>query len=249
VTRPPLPPVGSVDHPSAGGYHGLLSAPWDVPPAGGGYTVTVDLPPPGDALPLPLTDLADRDDDGSELGWLRLASDRGVPVAPIVVVPARVESDFYRWNHLAPRWTQLLSAVDPRDPDEDDLDELLPRAAAWVMEHALLEGAVDAFYAALSGLPARLTVRRPATEGLLAPRGRPALLALKRTWAAEWEVAAVLDRVAAGVGWLPPARPVLVHGAELRHDPQASAAASTVLGRPVSAWSDDEGRIARLAPA
>ncbi len=221
-----------------------------MPPAGGGYTVTVaDAPPPGDALPLPLTDLTDRGDDGSELGWLRLAGDHGVPVAPIVVVPARVESDFYRWNHLAPRWTQLLSAVDPRDPDEDDLDELLPRAAAWVMEHALLDGVVDAFYAALGGLPARLTVRRPATEGLVAPRGRPALLALKRTWAAEWEVDAVLGRVAAGVGWLAPARPVLVHGADLRPDPQLSAAVTTALGRPVRAWADDEGRAARLAPA
>ena len=220
-----------------------------MPPAGGGYTVTVaDASPPGDALPLPLTDLADREDDGSELGWLRLASDHGVPLAPIVVVPARVESDFYRWNHLAPRWTQLLSAVDPRDPDEDDLEELLPRAAAWVMEHALLDGVVDAFYAALGDLPGRLTVRRPATDGLVAPRGRPALLALKRTWAAAWDVDAVLDRVAAGVGWLPPARPVLVHGADLRPDQGASAAASTVLGRPVSAWADGEGRIARLTP-
>jgi len=185
-------------------------------------------------------------DDASELTWLRRAEALGVPVTPMALVPAQVEADFYRWNNLPERIAALLADLDPRDPDEDDVEELLPTAAAWVRGHALLDAVVDTFYDALSGLPPRVTVRRPGTPGVVAGRGRPALIAVKRAWAEDWLLAPSVARAREGRGWLPAPRPVLVHAADLRADPAVAAAAENALGRPVAAWSDGEGRLARL---
>jgi len=164
----------------------------------------------------------------------------------MAVVPAQVEADFYRWNNLPQRIASLLADLDPVDPDEDDVEELLPTAAGWIRGHALLDAVVDTFYEALGGLPARLTVRRPGQPGVPAVRGRPALLAVKRVWAADWLLAPTMTRLRAGAGWLPAPRPVLLHAEGLRADPAVAAAASAALGRPVAAWSDAEGRLARL---
>ncbi|MFU8887616.1 MAG: hypothetical protein ACNA8N_03320 [Trueperaceae bacterium] len=185
-------------------------------------------------------------DDASELAWLRRAEALGVPVTPMALVPAQVEADFYRWNNLPERIAALLADLDPRDPDEDDVEELLPTAAAWVRDHALLDAVVDTFYDALSGLPPRVTVRRPGAPGVVAGRGRPALIAVKRAWAEDWLLAPSVARAREGRGWLPAPRPVLVHAADLRADPAVAAAAENALGRPVAAWSDGEGRLARL---
>ncbi len=188
----------------------------------------------------------DAAEEGSELAWLRRAEAHGVPVTPMAVVPAQVEGDFYRWNNLPERIEALLAELDPGDPDEDDVEDLLPTAAAWVRDHALLDAVIDTFYAALGDLPSRLTVRRPGAPGVAASRGRPALIAVKRIWAEDWLLSPSLARVRGGRGWLPAPRPVLVHAADLRADPAVAAAAARALGRPVAAWSDPEGRLARL---
>ena len=185
-------------------------------------------------------------EEASELAWLRRAEAHGVAVAPMAVVPAQVEADFYRWNNLPARIEALFEGLDPEDPDEDDVEDLLPTAAAWVRDHALLDAVVDTFYDALAGLPPRLTVRRPGAPGGAASRGRPSLIAVKRVWAEDWLLAATLARVHGGRGWVPAPRPVLIHGADLRADPAVAAAAARALGRPVAAWSDPEGRLARL---
>lgn len=183
----------------------------------------------------------------SELGWLRRAEALGVPIAPMAVVPARVEHDFYRWNNLPSRFDALFIDVDPRDPDEDDLEELAPTAMAWVRDHALLDEVVDAFYDALFGLPTRIVVRRPGAVGVAAGRGRPALLALKRTWAADWAVDRLALRAATGAGWRPPPQPILIHAADLHRDGDLAAAAGAAIDRSVEAWCDPMGRLARLA--
>lgn len=201
-------------------------------------------PPPVDDRPGPLRRV---DGDERELGWLLGAQAAGVPVAPMAVVPARTEDDFYRWNALPARIVDLFADLDPADPDEDDVEDLLPTAIAWVGGHALLDAVVDAFYDALTGLPARVTVRRPGEAGLVALRGRPALLALKRVWADAWRRDAVLHAARTGGGWRPPARPVLVHAADMRADEELARAAGAALGRRVHAWCDDEGRLVRLA--
>lgn len=185
-------------------------------------------------------------EEGSELAWLRGAEAHGVPVAPMAVVPPQVEADFYRWNNLPERIEGLLAKLDPDDPDEDDVEDLLPTVAAWVRGHALLDAVVDTFYDALGGLPTRLMVRRPGAPGSEALRGRPALIAVKRLWAEDWLLGPTLARTRAGDGWLPAPRPVLIHGADLHADPAVAAAAIRALGRPVAAWSDPEGRLARL---
>jgi hypothetical protein len=185
-------------------------------------------------------------EEGSELAWLHRAEAHGVPVAPMAVVPPQVEADFYRWNNLPERIDALLADLDPEDPDEDDLEDLLPTIASWVRDHALLDAVVDTFYGALGGLPSRLVVRRPGAPGSEALRGRPALIAVKRLWAEDWLLAPTLARARGGGGWLPVPRPVLIHAADLRADPAVAVAAVRALGRPVAAWSDPEGRLARL---
>jgi hypothetical protein len=186
-------------------------------------------------------------DDASELTHLQRAEAAGVAVAPMVVVPEHVEGDFYRWNNLPARLLDLFAALHPTDPDDEELEELVPTAQTWVMEHALLDGVIDNFYEACAELPARLQVRRPGEGGVVALRGRPALIAVKRCWAADWTLAAVLSRAQRGVGWLPEPRPVLLHSSALAPDAALGSAASTTLGTVVQAWSDERGRIARLA--
>jgi hypothetical protein len=197
----------------------------------------------------PVPGSANHADDGTELAWLRRAEAHGVPITPMAVVPAQVEADFYRWNNLPARLEALFADLDGLDPDEDDLDELLPTAAALVRGHALLDAVVDTFYDALVGLPPNVMVRRPGALGSLAARGRPALIAVKRVWAEDWRLEATLGRVTRGRGWLPTPREVLVHAADVHPDPVVSSAASDAIGRPVSAWSDREGRLARLGLA
>lgn len=197
--------------------------------------------------PLPFRRVHPLGDPHSELTYLQRAEAAGVAVAPMVVVPEHVEGDFYRWNNLPERLLELFAALHPSDPDDEELEELVPTAAGWVMEHALLDGVIDTFYEACGELPGRLRVRRPGGEGVVALRGRPALLAVKRCWAADWTLEAVLARAQAGLGWLPAPRPVLLHGAELTLDRGASDAASAALGGSVQAWSDPAGRLARLA--
>jgi hypothetical protein len=197
-----------------------------------------------DDRPTPFPELRGPLDPSSELGWLRRAEALGVDIAPMAVVPARVEHDFYRWNNLPSRLDALFAAVDPNDPDDDDLEDLAPTADAWIRGHALLDEVVDAFYAALVGLPGQLVVRRPGADGRRAPRGRPALLALKRIWADDWGRDQLAGR--SGAGWVPTPRPVLVHAADLRLDPSLAAAAGRAIDRAVEAWCDADGRLARL---
>jgi len=199
-----------------------------------------------DDRPTPFLALRGPVDASSELGWLRRAAAQGVPIAPMAVVPARVEFDFYRWNNLPARLDAHFAGVDPHDPDEDDLEELAPTADDWVRGHALLDEVVDAFYDALIGLPSHLVVRRPGAAGRCAGRGRPALLALKRVWADDWGCAALAQRGGAGGGWLPAPRPVLVHAADLHPDAALAAAAGRALDRSVEAWCDAAGHLARL---
>lgn len=193
--------------------------------------IAVDAPP--DAAP--------------ELAWLRRAQELGVPIAPMAIVTEAVERDFYRLAQLEPRVLGHFANVDPRDPDEDDLEDLVPDVAAWVLDAALLVEVVEGFYEAQAGLSPRVRVRRAGAEGVVAVRGRPALVAVKRTWAAAWTPTAVAARLAAGGAWMPRPAPVLVHDADLRPDADAASAASAALGREVDAWSDARGRLARLA--
>lgn len=201
------------------------------------------VPPDDGASP---DDRATPGDGGTELTWLRRAESLGVPIAPMAVVAAQVEAAYYHLNQLGPRIEAHFSHVDARDPDEDDLEELAPDVVDWVLGHALLDEVVEAFYDALVGLPPRVVVRRSGAPGVVALRGRPALLAVKRIWSRDWSFAALGARLAAGGDVMPRPGPVLVHTAEVHVDPEAADAASAALGREVGAWCDPQGRLVRL---
>ncbi len=185
-------------------------------------------------------------DGGTELTWLRRAESLGVPIAPMVVVAAQVEAAYYHLNQLGPRIDAHFAHVEPSDPDEDDLEELAPDVVDWVLGHALLDEVVEAFYEALVGLPARVTVRRSGAPGIEALRGRPALLAVKRVWSRDWSFEALTARLAAGGTFVPAPCPVLVHTADVHVDAEAADAARSALDRDVGAWCDPQGRLVRL---
>ncbi len=173
-------------------------------------------PPPDDAALLgadhPDAPAPDRDVVGAagraEVDALRAAS---APLAPRVWVPASVEAAFYRLNQLPPRLDALFAGVAGPDPDEDDVEDLAPEARALIAEHALMDLFVEAFYEALAPLPARVRVRRLGAAGRVAPRGRPALLALRAAWADDFGDEAILRRLRAGGALTPPPRPTVVH--------------------------------------
>ncbi|MDZ7800352.1 MAG: hypothetical protein U5K81_06120 [Trueperaceae bacterium] len=155
----------------------------------------------------------------------------GLPLAPILWVPAAAEATFYRLNGLPHRLEALFETLDPVDPDEDDVEELAPRARALLREHVVLDTWIDAFYDRLERFPSPVRVRRPGTAGRVEPRGRPALLALRATWADAWSDDRVLARArATGSVHATPA-PVLVQAADdAPASPDVSARAEAILG-------------------
>ncbi len=205
---------------------------------------------PDRSRPRPLASLdpaeLDADPELHDLAALAAAS---VPVATVVIVPSAAEERFYRLNNLPQQLLRAFAAVDPSDPDEDDVEEAAPAARRLIREHFLLDEFVDAFYEELSQLPPDLRVRRGGEDGEAAARGRPALLALKHVYERDWTAEAVLGRLAAGHGIALEARPVLLHAADDGHPAgELSRRASAALGSPVVV-SAAQGRVTRVRPA
>lgn len=190
-----------------------------------------------------------------ELGALWRLAEAGFKVAPLRVVPDAAEETFYRLNNLPARLSDLFRGLDLSDPDEDDLEERAPEAQRLVRAHFLLDEFVDLFYAGLSGLPAQLRVRRLAAPevsatssgtgapfaGRVVTRGRPALLALKETWADDWSFSALRARTALQGSVALAAQPVLLAPPAQDDTGNAEAArASALLGRRVRLRHDPE---------
>ncbi len=170
----------------------------------------------------------------------------GVAVAPIVVVPAGAEERFYRLNNLVPQLAALFRGVDPADPDEDELEEFAPAALALFKSHFLLDEFIDLFYTALAALPAAVRVRRAGEAGVKSVRGRPALVALKDAWAAEWRFEALVERLGRSHTFALEARPVLVGpAAETPASPELVSQVRELLERSTQVWTTDLG-ISRL---
>lgn len=184
-------------------------------------------------------------DDANELAWLLRAEQAGVPVTPMVVVPVAVETSFYALNNLAEQLRRLFDGVVSDDPDEDDLEELAPEAIALVRSHALLDEVIERLYESFAVLPTDVIVRRAGSAGSVTRRGRAALLELKRTWASEWEVAAIAARLRAGQGLAPRPSPLVVHDADIERVRETLGVGPG--GASLEAWHDGEGRLARLA--
>lgn len=182
----------------------------------------------------------------NELAALQALQHAGVPIAPMVVVPAEVEERFYRLNTLPERFLDLFEGVDPTDPDEDDLDEIAPAAQALVERHYLLDEFVDTFYDRIERLPARLRVRRPFHEGRVATRGRPALLALKRVWSDDWTFEALVARLERTHTLELEARPVLVHEADRRAEASLRKRVERALDTVVEPWCSAGGAVTRV---
>lgn len=189
-------------------------------------------------------------DTVGEVGDLRTLRDCGFAVAPMVIVPADAEAEFYRLNNLGARLGGMFDEIDLRDPDDEDIEDLAPLAESLVSSHYLLDEFIDSFYESTSDIPGRLHVRRPGSVGLECAPGRPSLLALKRTWSSDWTFEALWSRLSATGQLLPEARPVLVHPAPLKPlGAQAVEDAAALLGRPVELLGGDELGIAMVDEA
>ncbi|HKI58904.1 MAG TPA: hypothetical protein VKA00_06810 [Trueperaceae bacterium] len=196
--------------------------------------------------PLPLTDLPPEvTGEDREIAALAALARAELPVASVVVVPAAVEERFYRLNNLPHRLNEVFATVDPRDPDEDDVEEAAPAAEALIARHYLLDEFIDDFYAATRPLPSMLRVRRPEQEGEPAARGRESLLALKRAYQRDWSFDAVWGRLEGRGAIALEARPVLLHGADDGDAPASLVErAAAALGREVALRVTGSGRIA-----
>lgn len=183
-----------------------------------------------------------------ESAELATLAEAGVALAPLVWVPPSAEDAFYRWNHLPSRLRELFAPVSEADPDEDDVEDLIPEAHALLARHALLDAWVDAFYDAIATLPDTVTVRRPGARGVDVSRGRPALLAIRAAWAEAWSFEAVLARLRASASVALEAEPLLLHDAGSEPAPPATVArVGEVLGRTCDVHADGAGRVTRLA--
>lgn len=171
----------------------------------------------------------------------------GLPVATIIVVPPEVEAEFYRLNNLGERLQERFSGVNLGFPDDEDIEDLAPAAEATVYGHYLLDEFIDAFYAAIEGLPDELRIRRPGEDGITVSGARGALLGLKRNWSASWSFDSVWARLSASGELMPPPRPLLLHAAELAPLPAVlSRDASALLGRPLELLGDPVMGISRI---
>lgn len=174
----------------------------------------------------------------------------GLVVAPAVWVPAAAEQAFYALNRLPPRLAELFDGVDPFDPDEDDVEERSPLARALLARHVLLDTWIDAFYDRLEGLPSSVRVRRPDSEGRVCARGRPALLALRATWADAWHDDEVLARLRASGSVAVEAGPVLVQDADDAPAPHVLASrVEEILGVSREVYALADGSITRVGSA
>jgi len=170
-----------------------------------------------------------------EVADLAALSAAGLPVGAVTVVPSALEERFYRLNNLPALLNELFTAVDPADPDEDDVEEACPAAEALVRQHYMLDETVDDFYQATEGLPERLHVRRPYHDGRVAVRGRPALMALKQVYQSDWSYDAVWTRLRESRAIALEARPVLVHGVDEAEGGAGSGERDTLTARAAEA--------------
>lgn len=197
--------------------------------------------------PLPPEQAPHLSHDREAQALLKLAR-AGLPVAPFRILSARAEDTFYWLNNLPEQLGALLEAIDPNDPDEDELEELCQAAQALLLNHYLLDESIDLFYEALAPLPASLRLRRPNDEHTeYARRGRPALLAVKRLWSREWDFELLLERLSRDKSLAPKAQPVLILAVgHERAEEALRRHASEVLGIATDAWLEPGYGIARL---
>jgi hypothetical protein len=199
-----------------------------------------------EALQVQQIDLTGELDGVPELVALAALQARQLPVAPLLLVPGRIEKEFYLSNNLAPQLRELFTGLHLEDPDEDELEDVSPAAVRLIEQNYLLDEVVDGFYEAVSAMPRELRIRRPGSGGRETLRGRPSLLDLKRTWAQDWTVEALFRRLTATGSVDLAERPVLLHAADEPAGAALLRSATAVLGREVMVWTAG-GMITRLA--
>lgn len=166
------------------------------------------------------------------------------------VLPPQLEEQFYRLNNLPRQLAALFKELDPRDPDEDIVEEVEEQALALVARHYLLDETIDAIYEVYDRLGGNVVLRRPGvSEGRHATHQRACLLALKDLFKDDWSAQAVLTRLAVDASLAIDARPILLHVSGGQHDSKASQRASQSLGQPVQIRLDGEGRMTHVLPA
>ena len=182
----------------------------------------------------------------SELIKLKRLEEQSLPIAPISVVSPAIEEHFYRLNNLPGQLANVFAQVDPSDPDEDDIEELAPKARRLLKMHYLLDEVIDLFYEAIRDLGASLRVRRPGQAGYECSQGRPALMALRNLWLDDWSYDAIMQRLKQSqtIGLEP--RPVLIHATDSAAPQTLNTEASRILKEPVRLWQSPEG-ITRIA--
>lgn len=166
------------------------------------------------------------------------------PLAPRVWVPSEAEEAFYRLNNLPQRLTHHFTDVLERDPDEDDVEDLIEGAQTLIRQHSLMDVWVDALYEATESLPHRVRVRRLGHAGVVVSTGRPVLLAVRDLWLKAWSFEAVLQRLRASGSVALAAEPVVIHADDRPLLDDAGTGVTTQAG---AVFVDEEYRVTRVA--
>ena len=166
-------------------------------------------------------------------------------VSPTLLIAAEAEEQFYRSNNLPEQLSLLFARVNVQNPDEDDIEELEPKALDLFKKHFFLDEFIDIFYLALKRLPSRVVLRRAGEKGSLTTTGRPALIAIKEQWAKSWSFEALLSRLLENASIAVEARPLLIQ-ARPQGAVISSAEISKRLSHNVTLALDEEQRISRI---
>jgi hypothetical protein len=178
--------------------------------------------------------LNDPDLQALELTALKKLHAGGLPISPILIVPAALEEHFYRLNNLPEQLSKLFSKVNLKRPDEDHLEDLAPQAQSLIKRHYFLDEIIDMLYLALTPLPNQVTVRRPQENGIIALKGRPTLMALKNIWVQNWSFENLLERIEKNSSIAITERPVIIQATGGVISESKSKEASQLLGQKVT---------------
>jgi hypothetical protein len=198
-------------------------------------------------LPKPLESLVNPSDLYGELKLLKTLEQVGFTVAPLLVIPAALEEHFYRLNNLPAQLAKLFSTINPKRPDEDDLEDIAPQAQHLIKKHFFLDEIIDMIYSSLQPMPQRVTVRRPDEGGMEVLNGRPTLMAIKDLWAKDWEFETLLERIEKHSSIAITERPIIIQGTGGTIAEALSKQASQILGQTLQVEANKEG-ITRLLP-
>lgn len=176
------------------------------------------------------------------MGQLQRLEAGGLEVA-VTLVLVGVEAEFYQQNNLAEQIHRHFEGVFGARLDEAKLETACEKAERLLRESYMLPERADEIRAAAPG--GKVLIRYAGEAPFALETGKQEKLwAIKRLWASQWQLDAVLERQPE---LAPPENSSLLQSVsdDLKADDGLAEKASRVLGRRVQVWTS-AGKIVRV---